>query len=352
MNSLERNKTIIEQEGFDYSTYAFDLAVKLNKSHLYSVSLINLEKASNISKRKSVINTYHELRDLDFNVHSLVEYANLETKVMSLAIKSSPNWWINPFDQLSNEEENNKYTIGDLFVNDDGNLTVNDLIKSESISTFEKKNLIATRIEFYRKDMSDKFLKALDENTNKINSSVNTFKNIIRMLQFLFFIFANTFLIFLFAVPSNKFIDAFYHPSVASIETWIIFLTAFTVPIADFFYSLDVITKIKTNESESYAKNYSKFKKKKYLSKLNEYALELQKEIYEKIDLKKEITTSINKYSNLMLEIFDLNKLKLEDKTNERKRTAFVVIHNLNLAWSSLIFFVIIFAIISLIIIS
>lgn len=347
MNNLERNRALIEQEGYDYSNFAKNLSIELKNSSLYISSLNNLEIASS-SYRPKIIEAYQELRDISFVVSSLTEYTNLENKVLSLAIKSSPSWWINPFD-FSSIKYNINF-VGELFSSDDGKYTFDELIQSVKISSFEKKLIIKDRIDSYKKDMLDKTVILIDKYKANFSSNrpINT-SNFLHIIHFIFILLLNLLLIFLLAVPSFDFAYAFYHPSVDTIQTWVIYMTMFIVPITNLFYILNTLIRIRRDEYASYVRGFNKLKRKKYIETLNTYSLELINELVSCVDNKTNCVISIDFYSSKLNKLLNFSEL---DKHKAKTVFIYAIINALSLSFTGISFLVVLFDIISIILIA
>lgn len=347
MNNIERNRALIEQEGFDYSNYAKELSKKLKNSSLYLSSLSNLETASSCN-RPNIVKSYQELRDLSFLVNNLTEYLNLENKVLYLAIKSSPKWWINPFDYSSIKY--NISLVGDLFTADDGKYTFNDLIQTDRVSSFEKKIIVQKRVETYKNDMIDKTILLLNKYKANVTSNrpINI-SNFLHIIQFIYILFLNLLLIFLFAVPSYTFAYSFYHPSYDSIQTWIIYMSALIVPFVDFFYILNILIRIRRDEYSSYVREFNRLKKVKYIERLNHFSYELTNELFTCIDNKTNCNTSIDYYSSQLNKLLNFNEL---EKHKINNRMIYSIINALSFFMIGISILIVIFDIICIIILA
>lgn len=341
MNTLERNWLLMEQEGFDTTKACVPLSEALFHSPLYKISLEKLERASSCG-RTSVLQAYHELRDLNFSVASILNYALLETKVLNLALKSAPEWWVNPFD--FNETKLSVTTIGDLFAKDDCSMTFNQLLNNKEISDIEKKEIVKERVHQYRVDMSTKFDNVMDSIKGKGENSNRFFT----FSKIAYVLLLNLFWIFLFMIPSYDYMNSFYHPSVDSLETWMLYLPSFTIPVADLFYFLDTLIQIRLNKNSSYLRHYQRLRETHYLALLDKCSLELMKRLFIAIDVQDtSFSIPISYYADKLNEELNLNRVVLKNKNADRFSLS--VLHSLSLFSLGITLLVLIFDIISIV---
>lgn len=87
MNTLDRNRLLMEASGINCYKVVQQLSVSLKNSPVYIESMIKLQQAS-LTYLPSLMYEYASLRDLDFAVTNMMDYASLETHVFEYAIHS------------------------------------------------------------------------------------------------------------------------------------------------------------------------------------------------------------------------------------------------------------------------
>ena len=150
MNTLDRNRLLMEASGINCYKVVQQLSISLKNSPVYIESMIKLQQAS-LTYLPSLMYEYASLRDLDFAVTNMMDYASLETHVFEYAIHSFVNWWVNPFEK--EQPKDCPLSIGQLLIDYKGEiLTIDELIVNNDISDEDKIEIVSKRIDGWHKD--------------------------------------------------------------------------------------------------------------------------------------------------------------------------------------------------------
>lgn len=254
----------MEMTGINCAKEAESLSNALRNSPLYIDSKIRLNQAS-LTGFPSIIKDYTSLRDLDFAVTTMADYASLETHILTYAIHSFPEWWTNPFEKEKGKES--PLSLGSLLIDDKGEIiTIDSLIEEVDISEEEKLSLIEERIDGWHKDQSERLLNAIS--TAKEQKNFNPWlRGITDFFSFILLIFGNLFVAYVF---SNELLRPFVNaPDKTYLSTYAIYIPLVFCLIYDFLFSLKLVIQSRRYQGIYYVMNFSRKKLEKVLRSLN-----------------------------------------------------------------------------------
>lgn len=349
MDTIQRNRLLLEAEGFDCSQQASALAEQLSNSPLYKVTLDRLSKASAESGLGEISAAYSRCRDLSFNVSSMSEYTRLETEILSLAVKALPRYWINPLNTIDDTEGLN--SVGQLFALEDGSLTVDEVLTATDMSYPDKAKILSERVDTWHRRMGEKASRSLEGFRNTKNFSKYGGRGLSFYLRLIVLICANIFLFLILMIPSEDVIQAYYHPTWDSLESYLVYLPLISVGLYDIMYLVYGSITLRRNAGSDYASKFASLQSKDYIERINSGAKELLKALLACAEKGQSFpNNTLYKYAAGFNEELDLEALREEQSKREKHPLSFL--RALFLFSCYLAFFSVIFAIVTLILLS
>lgn len=276
MNTPERNRLLMEMAGISSPGEVRDLSTALKTSPLYIEAKIQLHRAS-LSNRPSSLKDYAELRDLDFAVTTMADYASLEVYVLSYAIRSFPAYWTNPFEW--EKDKQSPLSIGSLLVFRNGKpCSIDDLLTDETIPDEEKEEILSQRVEGWRKDEAEKAVKAA-ESVGKEESPL--LRALSLSLGASLFLFGNAYTFYLY---SNPLLSPFaLAPDGSYLSTYAILLTTASLFFYDAFFALILCLQTHRNRELTYARGIAKRRLSRWLDELRKRSSALREALLDHV---------------------------------------------------------------------
>lgn len=347
MDTPLRNLLLMEADGFDCTYQAQGLAQELHDSPLYKVTLERLEKAANESGLDTVNRVYVECRDMSFAIESVAEYAKLESRILNLGIKALPRWWLNPLNPIETSER--LTSIGQLFATDDGAYTIDQVITDETMADLTKADILSSRVDFWHKSMKEKVERTLSEFRENKQFARYGGNGLSFYLRIVLLVLANVFVFLTLMIPSNDIIEAFYHPRLDLLETYVVYIPLVSTALYDLVYLVYTLITLRRNQGTDYAYKFASLRSRRYLEHLDAAAKELLKDILDHAATRQPFMSgSLYKHATKIGQELDLDALTEERKKREKHPLSWL--RALYLFACFLCLFSIIFAIIALII--
>lgn len=272
MNTIDRNRLLMEMAGINCVNEAEALSNALRNSPLYIDSKIRLSQAA-LSNFPSALKDYASLRDLDFAVTTLADYASLEAHILTYAIHSFPAWWTNPFEV--DKGKDSPLSIGALLVDKKGKIVpIDNMIQDDALSLEEKFSIIEERIDGWHKDQSQRFLNAIEEAKLAKNASpfVRALTDFFSMVLLLL---GNLFVLYTF---SNELLRPFFNePDGTYLSTYAVYLPLSSMILYDILFTITKITNTRRYQGYDYVMNFSRKRLGKVLSSLNKKTVDITK---------------------------------------------------------------------------
>lgn len=278
MNTLDRNRLLMEASGINCYKVVQQLSVSLKNSPVYIESMIKLQQAS-LTYLPSLMYEYASLRDLDFAVTNMMDYASLETHVFEYAIHSFVNWWVNPFEK--EQPKDCPLSIGQLLIDYKGEiLTIDELIVNNDISDEDKIEIVSKRIDGWHKDQVFRMTNVIDEVKSR-DRRAGGLRFIESFLSVLLLLFSNFFSLYLF---SNGLMREFLiSPDWSYLSTYALFIPIVGTLIYDILFATIFSIKSRRDSGFDYVLNFSKNKSVQLLNKIDKLAGNLMSYLVEHI---------------------------------------------------------------------
>lgn len=256
MNTVDRNRLLMEMFGINCGKQAKALSDRLKNSPLYIDSKIKLKQAS-LSSLPSAVKDYVSLRDLDFSAYTMADYASLETHVLEYSLHSLPIWWSNPMEK--EKAKDSPLSIGSLLVEyKDKYITIDELLQTEDISFQDKKDILENRVNGWESDERLKIINAVKEVNSRKGGTSSFVRGLMNFLSVLLLFFANAFSIYLF---SNGLLQPFITaPDATYLSTYALYLPLAVTIAYDFFFAIYMAIQSRRNQGIDYVRNFSKKK--------------------------------------------------------------------------------------------
>lgn len=349
MNTRERNLLLMEEDGLDCSQQAGELGARLKESALYRESLERLAHASQLAPTPRLVETYTTCRDLHFDCASMADYAALEGDVFTFALRSMPQWWINPLNP-SDEARGKLNSVGQLFADDVGTHTVDSLIEDPDLALADKLFTLGERVRLWHREMACY--------TGEILSAYRTArtphqggKSFTFYLRCALLVLANIYVFCLFLIPSNEVIQAFFHPVINSFETWALYVPLVATGLFDITFILYTLITMNRDRAADYAKKFADMRSKRFVKHLEEATSKLLHDLTQAAENGLPMpANSLSAYARSLKADLDLEALNEEQKRRDKNPLTFLRALYLFTAWLCL--FAVLFSIVTLIIMS
>lgn len=348
MDTRVRNILLMEQDGFDCSAQARELSRDLRDSSLYKNSLERLKLASETCPTPSVIAAYTECRDLKFEISTMREYSQLETQVFIAGVRALPQWWTNPFNP-TRETSGGISSVGQLFADDTGERTIDDVLTDQRMAVPDKVSLLTDRVNRWHRDMTYRTSEVMS-GFREASSRDSGARGISFYLQLVVLFAANIFCLVLMLLPYEAIIEAFYRPTLSSIQTYVVYVPMIATAIYDVLYIVYTIVFLRRNRVADYASKFSREKSKSYLNNLDQAALRLVKDLTSAAESCISMPANcLSSYSSALGEELDMEALSEEQRRKAKHPHGFLRALYLFSLW--LCVFAVIFAILALVLI-
>lgn len=294
----------MEMVGIDYSDRARELAISLKNSSLYIESMLRLKQAS-LSDLPSLKFEYAALRDLDFNITTMIDYAALENHVLEHSIHSLSAWWINPMEKDKPKDSPN--SIGQLLVKHNENyMTIDELLEDPSITNEDKHKAIQEKVDIWHKDETERMLGIINDIKQKDRRSLFT-KSLTSLFSLFLLLFSNAFCLYCLSNPLlHNFLN---NPDPTYLSYYVSFLPLIATVIFDIFYAVMNAIRSRRENGFDFIVNYSHRKLYRILKKIRNTSKNMMKEFDEHIVLRQPMDRdSIDEY--MLVESEDVKKMK------------------------------------------
>lgn len=300
MDSRMKFFLLCELVGWNVTPELKDEKERLEESPARKILEENVKEARKhfSGRAKEVCRSYEKLR---IDPKSLYQSFVTETTLDYLALHSFPEYYLNPF-AVDPDQECPLDTIGELIVDVQGKeMSINEIILDETIPAPVKKEAVDRKLEGDLADMErivDDSLKAIERN-RMINKS-SSLRTALRILEIVFFVLAQVFLVLLYTLP----FEIFFSYVVSPVPTRTMSYVAYGYPALLLLYDLSFVLfhsyRSRVREPYEYAV--------RFLSRFSESIFESIRETKEK--LFDYLCGAINNRIELKGDIKDFSRLK------------------------------------------
>lgn len=339
MNTQDRNLMVMEMAGIDCSSRARELSTTLRNSSLYIESMLRLKQAS-LTGLPSLMKEYSDLRDLDFDISTMVDYAALETHVLEHSMHSLDVWWTNPFEAES--QKDGPSSIGQLLIkHNEDYMTIDELLEDASISNEEKHKAVEDRIDTWHRDEADRMVLLLNEMKSKDRRVLFT-KSLTYLFSLILLLFGNSLAIY---TLSNSMLREFMKtPDWSYLSSYVAFIPTLAAALFDIIFAISMSIKTRRDDGLDYISNYVRGKLYRNLRRLRKLSERLMSDIDEHIVLRTPMgRNSIRDY--VFVESEDITRLR---NVPTKERGGFV--DTLFIASCWLFFFILTFCVVVIVI--
>lgn len=161
MNNIDKALLLGEYFGIDTTNFTSSYIRSVIESKSYSTLCENVKWAENFNLRNSS-KLISDFKNINYDVNSFEESVIFASRINYLSSVSSEEYYINPL--VSYDVPIKTRSIGDLMVTYGGDKhSFNELILDESHPLSYKTNIVVRRVEYYRKEASEKALASFEK---------------------------------------------------------------------------------------------------------------------------------------------------------------------------------------------